>query len=66
MPRIDRTADLLHPIEGTVPSPRDLPAGCAFAPRCGFADDACRAARPDLNALGERRHIACFHPRVSA
>ena len=38
----------LRSIEGTPPSPGDLPDGCAFAPRCGFVTDACRRRRPDL------------------
>ena len=66
MPRIDQTAETLYPIEGAVPSPRNLPAGCAFGPRCSFADAACRDAPPPLDALGERRRTACYHPRASA
>jgi oligopeptide/dipeptide ABC transporter ATP-binding protein len=66
MPRIDATAETLHPIEGAVPSPRNLPAGCAFGPRCSFADAACRDAPPPLDALGEHRRTACFHPRALA
>ena len=64
IPRIDRTAEFLLPIEGAVPTPRNLPQGCAFGPRCGFADDACRGAQPPLAALGEHRRTACFHPRA--
>ena len=65
MPRIDRTADTLHPIEGAVPSPRDVLPGCAFAPRCRHADALCQSAPPPLHALGARR-TACFHPQVVA
>jgi oligopeptide/dipeptide ABC transporter ATP-binding protein len=35
-------------IEGSVPSPASLPAGCSFAPRCPLAIPACRAAMPAL------------------
>ncbi len=66
MPRIDRTAHSLSPIEGAVPSPRNLPAGCAFGPRCHYADAACHSAPPALAALGEHRRTACFHPRAPA
>ncbi|MEA1674641.1 ABC transporter ATP-binding protein [Nitrospirillum sp. BR 11163] len=38
----------LPEIAGTVPSLLDLPPGCAFAPRCGQATDACRLATPVL------------------
>jgi peptide/nickel transport system ATP-binding protein len=32
----------LHPIDGLPPDPTNLPAGCAFCPRCKYATDACR------------------------
>ncbi|MBX9947257.1 MAG: ABC transporter ATP-binding protein, partial [Reyranella sp.] len=32
----------LNEIKGMVPSLFDLPPGCSFAPRCGFATDRCR------------------------
>jgi oligopeptide/dipeptide ABC transporter ATP-binding protein len=65
MPRIDRTVDTLHPIEGAVPAPGDVLPGCAFAPRCRHADDLCRSEPPPLEARGACR-TACFHPRVAA
>jgi peptide/nickel transport system ATP-binding protein len=51
----------LRSIEGTPPSPGDLPAGCAFAPRCGFVTDACRRRRPDLVPVGPDHVSACLH-----
>ena len=33
----------LRPIPGTLPDPEHLPPGCAFAPRCELAVDACTA-----------------------
>ena len=63
VPRIDRTADALQPIDGAVASPRDVLSGCAFAPRCRHADRVCRSTQPPLDALGTRR-TACFHPRA--
>src|SRR6266478_4767654 len=38
----------LREIPGIVPSLARLPAGCAFAPRCAFADDRCRRDCPHL------------------
>ncbi|WP_461308693.1 ABC transporter ATP-binding protein, partial [Albidovulum sp.] len=35
-------------LEGELPSPMNVPAGCAFAPRCWKATDKCRAERPAL------------------
>ncbi len=46
-------------IPGSVPEPGRLPAGCAFAPRCGFATAACAAGVPELEAVGEDHHAAC-------
>ncbi|MCX2180690.1 ABC transporter ATP-binding protein [Streptomyces sp. SKN60] len=44
------------PIPGFPPELSDLPAGCAFAPRCARATEAC-AARPAFRA-----GVACHHP----
>src|SRR6266436_1328427 len=38
----------LNEIKGMVPSLANLPQGCTFAPRCGFAGDKCHAAYPPL------------------
>jgi peptide/nickel transport system ATP-binding protein len=50
----------LQAIEGTVPSPAQLPPGCAFEPRCPDRIDACRAAVPPLLATGPDRHARCI------
>jgi peptide/nickel transport system ATP-binding protein len=47
-------------IPGSVPNPLDLPPGCAFAPRCGLAMDACRAAPPPLVDIGDGRQSRCL------
>lgn len=36
-----KKAERLQTIEGTVPSPTDLPVGCHFAPRCEHRMDIC-------------------------
>ncbi len=45
-------------IPGSPPDLADLPPGCAFAPRCGRAIEACRAGVPDATVVG-RDHFAC-------
>lgn len=35
-------------IKGMVPSPLDMPNGCAFAPRCDYAMDICDKRMPEL------------------
>jgi peptide/nickel transport system ATP-binding protein len=39
-------------IAGTPPSLVNPPAGCLFAPRCAYANDECRAVRPELIDYG--------------
>ena len=51
----------LRAIEGTVPSPGNLPPGCAFEPRCGDRIDVCRTAMPPLISIGEERAARCVH-----
>ena len=50
----------LTPIEGNPPSLVNLPSGCAFAPRCPYATDRCRAERPARVQVSEG-HYACCH-----
>jgi peptide/nickel transport system ATP-binding protein len=40
-------------VAGEVPNPLDPPTGCAFHPRCPFADDRCRVERPVLKRSGD-------------
>jgi peptide/nickel transport system ATP-binding protein len=50
-------------IPGRPPNLLDLPPGCAFAARCAFATDQCRAERPELEAANELGHsFACWNP----
>ncbi|WP_054006618.1 ABC transporter ATP-binding protein [Cypionkella psychrotolerans] len=50
----------IAPLSGEIPSPFDLPPGCAFAGRCPRASDRCRTERPVLDAT--THPTACFHP----
>ncbi len=50
----------IAPLSGEIPSPFDLPPGCAFAGRCPRATDQCRTERPMLDATSHP--TACFHP----
>ncbi|OIO89675.1 MAG: hypothetical protein AUK03_14105 [Anaerolineae bacterium CG2_30_64_16] len=51
-------ADRLRTIRGRVPSLRDLPAGCKFAPRCDMARELCHTAEPDYLPSGDQ-HVLC-------
>jgi oligopeptide transport system ATP-binding protein len=46
-------------LPGDPPSPMDPPPGCAFHPRCPYAEARCRAAVPPLVAAGPNREAAC-------
>ena len=47
-------------IEGTVPSPYELPEGCAFAPRCPYARDLCHKQMPELTEFEPQRKVRCY------
>lgn len=49
-------------LEGELPSPLDLPQGCAFSPRCAKAQNKCRIDRPLLDDTKQR--VACFYPEA--
>lgn len=45
-----------EPLEGEIPSPRDIPSGCRFHPRCPYAEDACTTDVPSHNQVGGTVH----------
>jgi len=47
------------PLKGEVPSPVSPPSGCAFHPRCSFADEGCARERPVLRNF-EGSQVACL------
>ncbi|WP_184676318.1 ABC transporter ATP-binding protein [Saccharothrix violaceirubra] len=51
----------LTPISGAPPSLMNLPAGCAFSPRCPLAVDECRTTEPALLETDRRGHFARCH-----
>ena len=52
----------LPQIPGMAPSLFNLPAGCAFAPRCPAADELCRTESPTMREMGAGRRVRCHHP----
>ncbi|WP_432523775.1 ABC transporter ATP-binding protein [Kineococcus sp. SYSU DK006] len=63
VPRVDAPEGTpLHPVRGSVNDRLAWEVGCAFAPRCAHADQACRV--PDIELSGPRpEHTArCVHP----
>lgn len=60
-PRIEgKVSDRLAAIPGTVPSPRNIPAGCSFHPRCSkFVPGLCDQKQPELVEMGNHK-VACL------
>ena len=51
----------LEEIPGIVPPLNNLPPGCAFAPRCRFADEQCTTAYPPYEEKRPGHWAACWH-----
>lgn len=50
----------LETIPGSPPDLAALPPGCAFAPRCGFAEPRCQAAVPDIVPVASGHEVRCI------
>ena len=61
VPNIEAPREDMEPIEGDSPDPVNVPAGCAYHPRCPLADEQCRTDAPDFHDTGENRVAACYH-----
>jgi oligopeptide/dipeptide ABC transporter ATP-binding protein len=69
VPRLDRAAEAgprprLMEIRGMVPSLKDVPPGCTFAERCGFATEQCRNAYPPLEEKAKGHLAACWNSHL--
>jgi peptide/nickel transport system ATP-binding protein len=53
-----KRGSILQPIPGMPPDLTRMPPGCAFAPRCPYAEDACREAVPEMLTLANQT-VAC-------
>ena len=65
LPRLtDEDDQPLQTIPGNPPLPGLASQGCAFAPRCTFAEETCRTTRPSLEAIEGDLHAlrACHRP----
>ncbi|ARO28622.1 oligopeptide ABC transporter ATP-binding protein [Rhizobium sp. NXC14] len=58
--RMKQAGERLAAIPGIVPSLMNMPAGCAFQPRCKFAVDDCRLAVPPLADINPRHKSRCI------
>ena len=60
LPNIKNRKSKLQPIHGLMPDPTNLPKGCAFAPRCNYATDACFQRQPEIRDFGGTHKAACL------
>ena len=65
LPSLDEDVDRLKPIVGLMPDPANLPEGCAFHPRCPYADKTCATVHPELKEIGPGHFCRC-HNRSAA
>ena len=60
IPRLDQKGQTLAAIGGLPPSLNNIPPGCAFNPRCRYAQDVCRQnPPPPLREVAHNRWSAC-------
>jgi oligopeptide transport system ATP-binding protein len=57
-PEAEGGAELVA-IAGAPASPQRRPPGCAFHPRCAYAEESCHTDVPPLVAVGDGRLLAC-------
>ncbi|HUK07595.1 MAG TPA: oligopeptide/dipeptide ABC transporter ATP-binding protein [Stellaceae bacterium] len=58
IPDLSMSGHARQPVGGEVPNPIEPPPGCAFHPRCPFADARCRSERPEPHLQGSTL-VAC-------
>ena len=59
LPKMDSN-QRLDSIEGMVPTLKDMPKGCRFAPRCPHATARCAEQLPPLIQIGQEHQVRCF------
>ena len=65
VPHLNDEEPRLHPITGLPPDPSNLPAGCAFAPRCPYATQACHTQAQELKEVSEGHYCRCMMAEAS-
>lgn len=60
VPDVSRAGIALRPIPGQLPRPGSYTGGCAFAPRCSYAQDVCSEQHPPLEQIADGRYARCF------
>jgi oligopeptide/dipeptide ABC transporter ATP-binding protein len=66
VPQLEDERARLYAIPGSLPSPRALPPGCRFMPRCDQAIAACGAGQPPWVEARDGQRAACLRVRQPA
>ncbi len=61
LPSLSSDETRLNPIQGMMPDPTNLPAGCKFNPRCPHATEECRASDIDFTEISPGHLVRCIH-----
>lgn len=61
-PKFGERVQRLATIEGSVPAPFELPAGCPFVNRCTRVKSECKGHKPPLVEIKPGHTVACFNP----
>jgi|SRR5699024_7954592 len=59
-PKIKEDREVLGYIKGTVPTPKKMPKGCKFHPRCPYAMEKCVQNEPELIQIDESTKVRCW------
>ncbi|WP_413557310.1 ABC transporter ATP-binding protein [Bdellovibrio sp. HCB209] len=63
-PKFGERVSRLRTIEGSVPAPHELPAGCPFTNRCTRSVSECAVMKPPVTEIKPGHKVACFNPIV--
>ncbi len=61
IPSLEKDTERLKPIRGLMPDPSNLPTGCAFHPRCPYADELCEKEIPEAKEVSPGHLCRCHH-----
>ncbi len=59
LPDMENPKAELKPIPGLMPDPTNIPAGCPFCPRCGYAMDICARKKPPRHYASTEHYVEC-------
>ena len=60
IPQLDSKVEKLYSIPGSVPQFDNMPAGCAFGPRCPYFKEGCAKAAPELVEVSAGHRVRCI------